>query len=246
MANPQLDNGYIRIANELYIEIYKADLSASELRIVLFIMYQTYGFNKKTKKLSANYISNSIGIPVKTIRRAISTLIDKNILVAKSNGKNNTAKSYGIQKDYEKWVLKNEYTPTQKKVSPQMSSPLPTNGVLKNEPLGTQKCVFDYSKMSTNKRQYNKDNIIKDSSSRTTTDQNANKPTLDDVFVYVRKKGYRFDPTKFFRYYEIIGWKYKGAPIENWKALADRWNDTENVSCSTSASYDIEELEKIE
>ena len=56
MANPKLEDGYIRIANELYQALFKVNLNGSELRIVHFILYQTYGYNKKIKKLSATYI----------------------------------------------------------------------------------------------------------------------------------------------------------------------------------------------
>lgn len=245
MANPQLENGYIRIANEIYKEIYKIDLSASELRILLFVIFQTYGFNKKIKKMSANYISQGTEIPVKTVRRALNGLINKNILFSKNHGQNNS-KSYGIVKDYDKWLLKNEYPSTQKRVSPQTSTPLLTNGLPKNEPKGTQNCAFDYSKMSTNTRQYNTRQYKQDSSSSTTTTDSTLKPTLENIKSYVKEKGYKFNPEKFYQHYEILGWEYKGTPIKNWKLLADRWNNAErNTGVQKLASYDIDELEKI-
>lgn len=258
MANPQLENGYIRIANELYQELYKADLTSSELRIMLFIIYQTYGFNKKMRKMSASYISQYAEIPVQTVRRAISSLINKNFLISKSNG-HNIPKSYGIQKDYDKWVLKNEQLTTQRRVLKNEYTPTQRR-VLKNERLTTHERVPDYSKMSEtiltdeyqlktiNKRHNNKDIYIQDSSScRTTTDRTTDKPSLEEIKSYVNAMGYSFNPEKFFRHYEITGWKYKGNPIENWKLLADRWNETEKKSTvnESKASYDIEELEKI-
>ena len=46
MANPQLSNGYVRIANELLEAICQLDVSGSEMRILLYIIRRTYGFNK--------------------------------------------------------------------------------------------------------------------------------------------------------------------------------------------------------
>ena len=43
---------------------------------------------KKMRKMSASYISQYAEIPVQTVRRAISSLINKNFLISKSNGHN--------------------------------------------------------------------------------------------------------------------------------------------------------------
>ena len=104
MANPKLEDGYIRIANELYQALFKVNLNGSELRIVHFILYQTYGYNKKIKKLSATYISDGTGIPLKTVRRCLKSLVEYNVLI--SRGADASAKMFGINKNYEKWYSK--------------------------------------------------------------------------------------------------------------------------------------------
>ena len=57
MANPQLENGYTRISNELLDAIGKANFSATELEIVLCVIRFTYGFGRTSHKLSASFIA---------------------------------------------------------------------------------------------------------------------------------------------------------------------------------------------
>ncbi len=47
MANPQTDNGFTSIANELYEAILKAPLTARQLKVVLLIIRYTYGFKRR-------------------------------------------------------------------------------------------------------------------------------------------------------------------------------------------------------
>lgn len=47
MSNPQIENGYTKIANELLEALIQAELSGAEYRIVCFIIRQTYGYNQK-------------------------------------------------------------------------------------------------------------------------------------------------------------------------------------------------------
>ena len=206
MASPQLEDGYVRIANELYQAVYKANLSGSEFRVLLFIIRQTYGFNKTERRLAISYIANGSEIPEKTVRRCINSLIEKNIIAAKSEYQNE-AKILRINKRYNQWrLLKNEYSKmtTQKRVVR-----LPKNG------------ESDYSKMGSNKRQ----NIKTEYKDRVV----GNHPTIDEVFSYCESKGYSFDVEKFFSTYEATGWKSRGSDIVNWKALADVWQKTEKA-----------------
>ena len=46
MASPQCENGHVRIADELYEAILKADFSKRELLVVLTVIRKTYGYRK--------------------------------------------------------------------------------------------------------------------------------------------------------------------------------------------------------
>lgn len=228
MANPKLEDGYIRIANELYQALFKVNLNGSELRIVHFILYQTYGYNKKIKKLSATYISDGTGIPLKTVRRCLKSLVEYNVLI--SRGADASAKMFGINKNYEKWVLKNgERVP---KIEYGGYSNLGTK-VLKNE--------YQYN---TDKTIQNKHNVCLLSYSE--NEEKQTKPTLKEIELYCKSQKYSFDYKKFFDHYNAYDWKYKGKEITDWKSLADKWEQIErknNPQYSSSTSYDIDELE---
>ncbi|MDE7390180.1 MAG: replication protein [Lachnospiraceae bacterium] len=208
MANPQTENGYVRIANELCDEIiqYKWN-SLSEMKITLFIIRQTYGFNKKSRQLSVTYIANGTKIPADTVKRNLKNLIQKKIVIAKAEY-SNSIKTLSINKDYSKWC---GVTDDQSSMTSHTQ-----------HRCGVTDDTAVVSHVTPNKRQ-NKDRI-KDSSSRQTT---TTIPTLEEVKEYCSSKGYTFDCNKFFSRYEIAGWEYKGTQIKNWKALADRWEASE-------------------
>ena len=72
--------GYTRIDNSLLELLYSNDLCGSELRVALFILRQTTGWNIDKKYMTNSYIANGTGIPIETVRRAIRRLREKNIL----------------------------------------------------------------------------------------------------------------------------------------------------------------------
>lgn len=228
MANPKLEDGYIRIANELYQALFKVNLNGSELRIVHFILYQTYGYNKKIKKLSATYISDGTGIPLKTVRRCLKSLVEYNVLI--SRGADASAKMFGINKNYEKWVLKN-------------GERVPKNEYGGYSNLGTKVLKNEYQ-YNTDKTIQNKHNVCLLSYSE--NEEKQTKPTLKEIELYCKSKKYSFDYKKFFDHYNAYDWKYKGKEITDWKSLADKWEQIErknNPQYSSSTSYDIDELE---
>lgn len=53
-------------------------------------------------------------------------------------------------------------------------------------------------------------------------------PTLDEVSLFVSEEGLDVDPDRFWNYYEGVGWKVSGRPIENWQAICRRWDGTED------------------
>ena len=244
MSNPQLEKGFTRIANELIQALYRVNLNGSEFRIILFIIYQTYGYNKKSRQLSYTYISKGTGIPYGSVRRSIKHLFECGIINQKSSNDNSIIE-LSVDKNYTQWMSKNEH-PLSKNEQSKMNTPCSkmsaqkwTEGVSKNE-------RYPCSKMDTNTRQNKTRQIKTIQSSSTTTSETA--PKFDEVISYCDKKGYTFDSNKFFYHYQSLGWKYKGQSIADWKALADRWQVTENqflynAKAETKTSYDIEEFE---
>lgn len=52
-------------------------------------------------------------------------------------------------------------------------------------------------------------------------------PTLDEVKELCEKENYDFDPVKFFNHYASYGWKVNGKQLIDWKAMAAKWQATQ-------------------
>lgn len=101
MANPQKENGYTAIANELLEQLVKACLLGSEYKIVLFVIRKTYGFHKKEDKISLSQFQEGTDLSRVTVVKTLKNLIIKGILVK------SPILAYKVNKDWEKWKLVN-------------------------------------------------------------------------------------------------------------------------------------------
>ncbi len=105
MANPQKENGHTQISNELFEAILRSDFSLRELKIIFCVIRFTYGFSRKTAELSSRFISNATSIKSNHIFTTIKNLINKNVLLNKTD-KSGVIRKYQLNKDYEIWVNK--------------------------------------------------------------------------------------------------------------------------------------------
>lgn len=100
MANPQCENGHVRIATEVIEQLAKINLPAYEWRVLLCVLRKTWGWRKKTDFIPLSNISQITGLPRSHACRARRSLIEKNILT-EQNGR------YGFNKDYDTWAVTN-------------------------------------------------------------------------------------------------------------------------------------------
>ena len=117
MANPQLENGYIAIANELGEALSRVNLSAYESRVLWCIFRNTYGWNKKSDRISYTQFQKATGITRRHLGRTIKSLIARQIITCSSAS---PQLEYSIQKDFEKWqkpLPKEVILPLPKKVT---------------------------------------------------------------------------------------------------------------------------------
>lgn len=102
MANVQPENGFCRLANYLIERLARTPLRGCEWQVLSFIIRQTYGWNRKTARLSVAEIAAGIGLAMDTTYRAVRELRRRNIITAE--GDNHHPKVYGIQKDPDRWT----------------------------------------------------------------------------------------------------------------------------------------------
>ena len=101
MSNPQIENGFTRIANEILEALCKVNLSPYESRIFWFLARKTYGHQKKMDRISLSQFSEGTGIEKPNVRRTIRSLVDKRMVMTDKERFNRIL--YGIQKDYDQW-----------------------------------------------------------------------------------------------------------------------------------------------
>jgi phage replication O-like protein O len=103
MANPQIEKGHTRIANEILEHISKTNLNGTQFRIVMVLWRYTYGFHRKEHPLSNAYISQAIGIKNRAVViRELNVLIGRKIIMVVGNGSRG-AKILKFNKNYEEW-----------------------------------------------------------------------------------------------------------------------------------------------
>lgn len=104
MASPQLEDGFLRVANEFMDALCCADLSGGEFRVVLAVMRLTWGFREKSAKIRQDVLRKQAGIrDLGYLSRLTGSLAAKGILVRQTcHGKPTV---YAINKDYETWTI---------------------------------------------------------------------------------------------------------------------------------------------
>jgi phage replication O-like protein O len=101
LADPQKENGYTPIANEILEAIAKVKLSPTQYRIIFIVWRYTYGFNRKEHDLSLGFLSEATGCDKRQLQRELKELVKMNIV--KQKIKNGICRKLGFNKHYDTW-----------------------------------------------------------------------------------------------------------------------------------------------
>ncbi len=77
---------YTQSPNVLFDEVFKT-LKEGELRIVLVLIRQTFGWHKQWDQISIGILSDKSGMERKSVCRSLNSLIEKGIVEKKKFGK---------------------------------------------------------------------------------------------------------------------------------------------------------------
>ena len=99
-ASPQAEDGHVDIANEIVEALAKIKLSSYESRVLWALFRKTYGWHKKTDRISITQFQEITRMDRRNVHRTLSKLVQKKIVVRLDNSRIIT---YGFQKDYTKW-----------------------------------------------------------------------------------------------------------------------------------------------
>jgi phage replication O-like protein O len=96
MADPQVEDGYTRLANEIIEALMRTNLSSYQGRILWAIWRKTYGYQKKQDWLSNSQLAEMTEIKAPHVSRTVSELITRNIVTKAGN-------KIAFNKDYTQW-----------------------------------------------------------------------------------------------------------------------------------------------
>lgn len=129
MANPQAEAGHTDIANELVEAFAGLQLSGYQWRILWVVIRQTYGWHKRSDRISITKFEEKTGLKRRHAHLALSELIKMEIVTKIGNGQN---LEYSLQKDWEKWTplpisvtAKNRYRNRDEPLPKSVTKPLP-------------------------------------------------------------------------------------------------------------------------
>jgi len=114
MINPQKENGYTAIANEILEKLCSYRLSGEEMKLLLTVIRKTYGFQKKEDHIAISQFMEMTGMKKSNCQRAITKLKNKGILVIKKD--NQTGNIYLFNKHFDEWEQLSKKITTKKEV----------------------------------------------------------------------------------------------------------------------------------
>ena len=112
MANPQLEHGHTKIANELVDAIIRLHLGPVASQCLWLIIRKTYGWTKKWDTIAISQFVEATKRSDRGVERGINELKERNVIFAKSRGLGKVT-AYSLNKDHEKWVYSIPSNPRQ-------------------------------------------------------------------------------------------------------------------------------------
>lgn len=104
MANPQKENGYIAIANEIVDALCKSMPGYTEGQIIFSVIRKTYGWNKKEDQISISQIQSMTKKSRRMVIYALQNLEAKKFIHIQRNGLNQV-NTISFNKNWEEWVV---------------------------------------------------------------------------------------------------------------------------------------------
>lgn len=125
MANPQKENGYIPIANEIYDAFRSIRIPGEAHQVLYCVIRQTYGYGKKEDRIALEQFSQWTGMKKPEVCRALAKLQMMNIIIGEKANSRNIATKYSLNKNWEKWKpLAKKQTTVGKKANSNSKKPL--------------------------------------------------------------------------------------------------------------------------
>lgn len=105
VADVQIESGYTRIANDLLKALARSPLNGTQFRIIMLVIRETYGFQRKETSISESYIATGLGLQRQNVHRELKFLFDHNILSVVQTATFTSPRVISINKNYDTWLI---------------------------------------------------------------------------------------------------------------------------------------------
>ncbi|OAZ43369.1 replication protein [Paenibacillus polymyxa] len=105
MAGPELEDGYTRVANEIYEEVAMRKFNGIQLRMLLIVWRYTYGFKRKSAELSATFLATALRSDLSGIKKELKKLFEMNVLKVFRQAQGKHGRMIGFNKYSEQWLV---------------------------------------------------------------------------------------------------------------------------------------------
>ena len=106
IVNPQKENGYTPIANEIMEALIRSGLNGTENAVVLHLLRQTYGWRKLEDEISISQFCKAIPVTRRAISHALQSLkLVKIITLVKKGSCKKYSNLWRFNKNYTEWQL---------------------------------------------------------------------------------------------------------------------------------------------
>lgn len=172
---PQLEDGYTRLANELFDAILSFPFSARQLKVLMSIIRKTYGYNKKRDDMSASQIGAACGLARNHVSTVLGELVDLKV-IKKQPGK--FGMMIEVNKKCGEWVNQEGG-----KGSPDLGLGSPKLGLVPKKDSGSP----DLGQVDSPDLGHTKDNLPKDNQQKTGEPAN---PEFEEAWrLYPKRDG---------------------------------------------------------
>ena len=100
MANPQLENGHLRVANEIWDALCRLDASGSDWKILMYVIRKTYGYRKTVDWIPLSQFTGGTDLGKPAVCRGLKRLTSRRIITRIDNA---TRGKYKFNKNFDEW-----------------------------------------------------------------------------------------------------------------------------------------------
>jgi phage replication O-like protein O len=105
MEGPQLEDGYTRVANEIFEQVAQRKFNATQLRIVMIIWRYTYGYRRKDHDFALTFLQQLTCLSASTVKREVGLLIKSKVLIVTQKETSVMPRRLSFNKHYEQWTI---------------------------------------------------------------------------------------------------------------------------------------------